>query len=121
MAAQKGIGRLIQVGVAKETTRGTAIASASFWNPWMDLTLDEKKEFVTDAMAYGLIEDSENMTRTKAWAQASLNGAVLDTTIGLILYSMFGTHSVSGSGPYTHTFSIAESAQHQSLPLFKHD
>jgi hypothetical protein len=87
----------------------------------MDLTLDEKKEFATDTMAYGLIEDSVNMTRTKAWAQGSLNGTVLDTTIGLLLYSIFGTHSVSGSGPYTHTFSVSESAQHQSLTLFKHD
>jgi hypothetical protein len=80
MAQQKGIGRLIQIGLAKESTRGTAQSSATFWNPWMDLTLDEKKEFATDNQAYGLIEDSVNMTRTKAWAAGSLNGAVMDTT-----------------------------------------
>jgi Phage tail tube protein len=121
MAQQKGIGRLIQIGLAKESTRGTAQSSATFWNPWMDLTLDEKKEFATDNQAYGLIEDSVNMTRTKAWAAGSLNGAVMDTTFGLLLYGMFGGYSVSGSGPYTHTFTVNESAQHKSLTIFKHD
>src|SRR5882757_7094490 len=91
MAAQKGIGRLIQFGVAKETTRGTAISSASYWNPWNDLTLDEKKEFAVDAQSYGVIEDSTNLTQTKKWAQGTLAGNVLDHSFGLILYSMFGT------------------------------
>lgn len=121
MASQKGIGRLIQVGVAKETTRGTAISSATFWNPWMDLTLDEKKEFAIDEQSYGIIEDTTNLTQTKRWAQGSIAGNVADTTIGLILYALFGGYSVTGSGPYVHTFSVAESAQHQSLTLFLHD
>src|SRR5277367_3763108 len=126
MAAQKGIGRLVQVGVAKETTRGTAISSATYWNPWNDLTLDEKKEFAVDAQAYGIIEDSVQLTQTKQWAQGSIAGNVLDQSFGLILYSMFGTltsHSAhSGESiVYDNIFNIGESAQHQSLTLFLHD
>jgi hypothetical protein len=121
MSAQKGIGRLIQIGLAKESARGVAQSSASYWNPWSDLTLDEKKEFVADEQSYGIIEDNVGLTQTKKWAQGSLAGNVADQTIGLILYSLFGGYTVTGSGPYTHTFSIAESAQHQSLTLFKHD
>lgn len=123
MAAQKGIGRLIQVGVAKETTRGTPISSASYWNPWMDLTLDEKKEFATDVQSYGVIEDNTNLTQVKKWAQGSLAGNVADQSIGLILYSLFGGYGVSGpsDSAYTHTFTIGQSAQHQSLTLFLHD
>jgi hypothetical protein len=122
----KGIGRLVQVGVAKETTRGTAISSAAYWNPWNDLTLDEKKEFATDAQSYGIIEDSVNMTQTKQWAQGSLSGNVLDQSFGLILYSMFGTltsHSAhSGeSTVYDNIFNVGETAQHQSLTFFLHD
>jgi hypothetical protein len=121
----KGIGRLIQVGVAKETTRGTAQSSASYWNPFMDLTLDEKKEYATDAQSYGIIEDNVNLTQVKKWAQGSLAGNAADQTIGLILYSLFGGYAVgthSGeSAVYDHTFSIGESAQHQSLTLFLHD
>jgi hypothetical protein len=123
--ASKGIGRLISVGVAKETTRGTAIASAAFWNPWMDLTLDEKKEFAVDAQSYGIIEDSVNLTQTKKWAQGSIAGNVADTTIGLLLYSLFGGYAAAAHGAeaavYDHTFSVGENAQHKSITLFLHD
>lgn len=119
----KGIGRLVQVGVAKETTRGTAIASAAFWTPWNDLTLDEKKEFATDAQSYGIIEDNVTLTQTKKWAQGTLAGNVQDKSIGLILYSLFGGYGVAGpaDSAYTHTFTIGESVQHQSLTFFLHD
>jgi hypothetical protein len=122
MSAQKGIGRLIQVGLAKEGTRGTAESSATYWTPWSDLTLDEAKEFATDTQAYGIIEDSVNMTETKRYAKGSLQGNIGDETFGLILYSMFGSLATAGSGaPYTHTFTVGESAQHQSMTFFMHD
>jgi len=119
--SQKGIGRLISVGLAKEATRGTAQSSATYWLPWSDLTLDEKKEFVTDDQAYGIIEDSTNLTQTKKWAEGSIQGNVADTTFGLILYGMFGGYAVTGSNPYTHTFTVGQSGQHQSMTLFLHD
>src|SRR5665213_148662 len=123
MAKQKGIGRLVQVGVAKEATRGTAQSSASSWTPWNDLTLDEKKEFATDAQAYGIIEDNVTLTQIKKWSQGSLQGNVQDQNIGLILYSLFGGYGVTGptDSAYIHSFTIGESAQHQSLTLFLHD
>lgn len=123
MAKQKGIGRLVQVGIAKETARGTAQSSASYWTPWNDLTLDEKKEFATDAQAYGVIEDNVTMTQIKKWAQGSLAGNVQDQNIGLILYSLFGGYGVAGptDSSYTHTFTVGETAQHQSLTFFLHD
>ncbi len=119
--SSKGIGRLIQIGLAKELTRGTANTSATYWNPWTDLTLDEKKEFATDAQSYGIIEDNTNLTQVKKWAQGSIAGIVSDQSIGLILYSMFGGYGVTGAGPYVHTFSVGESAQHQSLTFLLHD
>src|SRR6266568_2449305 len=123
MAQQKGIGRLVQFGVAKETTRGTAIASAAFWNPWLDLTIDEKKEFAIDQQSYGILEDNVQLTHTKKWAQGSIQGNVHDQTIGLLLYSMFGGYGVTGptDSAYTHTFTIGQTAQHQSLTFFLHD
>src|SRR5215471_20484915 len=122
----KGIGRLIQVGTARETTRGTAISSATFWNPWNDLTLDEKKEFASDAQSYGVIEDSVQLTQVKQWAQGTLMGNVLDQSFGLILYAMFGTltsHSTHAgeSAVWDNIFNIGETAQHQSLTFFLHD
>src|ERR1700686_833770 len=121
--SSKGIGKLIQFGGAKETPRGTAISSAAYWNPWNDLTLDEKKEFAVDAQSYGIIEDNVNLTQTKQWAQGTLAGNVLDQSFRLILSSMFGTltsHSAhSGESiVYDNIFNIQEGAQHQSLTFF---
>jgi hypothetical protein len=121
----KGIGRLVQVGVAKESTRGTAQSSASYWTPWNDLTLDEKKEFAVDTQAYGVIEDSIHLTQTKKWAQGSIGGNLLDQSSGLLLYGLFGGYAVathSGeSAVYDHSFTVGQSAQHQSLTFFLHD
>lgn len=54
----KGIGRQQSVGIAKETTRGTAVASAAYWLPFSDAALEEKFENFTQDEAYGVIEDS---------------------------------------------------------------
>src|SRR5215471_13298025 len=107
MSAQKGIGRLISFGIAKESTRGTAQSSATYWSPWTDLTIDEKKEFAVDMQSYGVIEDNTNLTQTKKSAQGAITGNFLDQSTGLLLYSMFGGYGVSGptDSAYTHTFS----------------
>lgn len=46
-----------------------------------------------------------------------------DQSIGLILYGMFGGYAVTGptDSAYTHTFSVGQSAQHQSLAFYMHD
>jgi len=123
MSAQKGIGRKIQIGVAKETTRGTAPSSATYWNPFIDLALDEKKEFAVDEQSYGIIEDSTGLSQVKKWSEGSISGNVHDQTMGLLLYGMFGGYGVAGpsDSAYTHTFSIGQTAQHQSLAFYLHD
>jgi hypothetical protein len=92
----------------------------------MDLVLDEKKEFAVDEQAYGIVEDSTNLTQVKKWAQGSIQGNVHDQSFGLILLGMFGTlssHSAhSGETTvYDNVFAIGESAQHQSLTFSLHD
>ena len=111
--------------MAKESSRGTAQGSASYWTPWNDLTLDEKKEFAVDAQTYGVIEDSVALTQTKKYAQGSIGGNLLDQSSGLLLLSIFGgyahaTHS-GETAVYDHVFTVGESAQHQSLTFFLHD
>ena len=54
----KQIGRLQSFGFAKETTRGTAVSSASYWIPFDDLSFDEKAENAVADQAIGVIEDS---------------------------------------------------------------
>lgn len=120
------IGRLVQLGTAKETTRGTTPASASFWPAWEgDLVLDENRKSVADESTYGIIENAIDEQQVKRWVEGTLKGPITDTSFGLMLYSIFGgyahgTHS-GESVVYDHTFTVAESAQHQSLSLYIHD
>jgi Phage tail tube protein len=121
----KGIGRRFSIGIAKEVTRGTAIASANHWLPFSDASVDEKYENVTQDEAYGVIEDSVGQFRVKNWAEGTLKVPLTDLSLPLILYSMFGasadsTHS-GETTVYDHKATVAESAQHQSLTLFIHD
>ena len=123
--SRKGIGRQFQFGVTKEATRGTIPGSVTFWQPFTDLTFDEKKKFANENQAYGLIEDSVGQTQTQRTAEGSCQGDVGDQTIGLLLYSLLGTvANATHSGEttvYDHTFSVAETAQHQSLSFYIHD
>lgn len=121
----KIIGRQFQVGIAKETTRGT-VAAPSFWVPFNDLTLDEKQDKVFDAQAYGIIEDSVAALTTKKYVEGTLTANLYDSTFGLMLFALLGTltsHTVH-SGETTvwdNIFNVAESTQHQSLTLAIHD
>jgi hypothetical protein len=121
----KGIGRLFSIGIAKESSRGTAIGSASYWLPFSDANIDEKFENVTQDEAYGVIEDSVGQFRVKNWAEGTLKIPLTDKSLPLILLAQLGgmavaTHS-GESVVYDHTATVGESAQHQSLTLFIHD
>ena len=54
----KGIGRLNQVGIAKETSRGTAVGTPTYMIAFAELDLDEKDQRVIDEQSYGVVENS---------------------------------------------------------------
>lgn len=120
----KFIGRLADIGAAKEAVRGTAEAAASFWLPKLSLTYDDGIEQVVDESSLGVIEDSPNAAITGKFGAGEIEGNIGDKSFGLMLLSALG--SVSTSGPaqtsvYTHTFSVAQSSQHPSLTMFLDD
>jgi Phage tail tube protein len=121
----KGIGRLFSIGIAKETTRGTAIASAAYWLPFSDASIEEKFTNVTQDEAYGIIEDSVGQFRVKNWAEGTLKVPLTDQSLPLLMFSQFGTvANTTHAGEtvvYDHAVTVGQSAQHQSLTLFIHD
>jgi hypothetical protein len=121
----KGIGRLVQYGYAKETSRGTPISAATAWSPFDDLDFDEKADNVVADQAVGVIENSIAEYRVKNYADGSFKMPLTDLSSPLLFLSMFGAQAVgthSGeSVVYDHTFTVGESAQHQSLTMFVHD
>src|SRR5450432_695537 len=108
----KGIGRLQSFGFAKETTRGTAKTSASYWVPFDDLDFDEKADNVVADQAVGVIEDSIGEYRVKNFADGSFKMPLTDRSSGLLFLSLFGGQAVgthSGeSVVYDHTFTVGE-------------
>ncbi len=122
----KGIGRLITVGLAKETTRGTAISAPTFNLNVDEAEFDEKQEKVVKEQNFGIIEDSIDQETVKEWAEGSVGGPVGDLSIGLILYSAFGALTTSDNADANpavkdHTFTVQQGAQHQSLTVFVDD
>ena len=123
--AAKGIGRLFALGVAIEDTRGSAETTAEYWLPFDDLTFDEKFDNSIADQAVGVIENTINEYRVKNYADGTFKVPMVDQSVGELFYSLFGGYAVGTHAGetivYDHTFSVGESAQHQSLTLFIHD
>ncbi|MCR2833477.1 phage tail tube protein [Parerythrobacter lacustris] len=120
----KFLGRLADIGIAKEAVRGTAETSATFYLPKTSLTLDDGIEQAIDESSNGVIEDSVGAAVTGKFAEGEIEGNIYDKSFGLLLLACLG--SVSTSGPsestvYTHAFSVLQSAQHPALTLFLDD
>lgn len=114
----KFIGRLIKVGIGKETVRGTAVVP-TYWLDLINTTVEDKFDHVTDDDSIGVIEDAKGLKVTKKFATGDVSGKVSDKSMGLFLLSTLGTVSsaVKETTAYNHTFSINQSAQHQSLTI----
>lgn len=122
----KGIGRLIQAGIAKETTRGTAETAATYWLPWASLSVDDKFEDLVEEQAYGVIEDSIGQKRIKNWSEMKIGGVITDKSFPLVLLATLGALSTGDNADSDatikdHTITVAQSAQHQALTLFVDD
>lgn len=125
MSLLKGIGKQLQVGISKETTRGVTPATVTYWMAVNDWNIDEKFTNATDVQAYGLIEDSVSQTRVKNWAEGQIKAPLAGTTSALLFLSMFGTDTATAhSGEttvYDHTLTVAQTVEHQSVSFYVHD
>lgn len=116
----KYIGRKVGIGFGKETSRGT-VAAAAVWIPKLEFNFDDKFETVRDESSIGVIETPNDSMIVKKWAEGDFGGNLTDKAIGYILLALFGSVSSALKGGestvYDHTFSVNESAQHQSLTI----
>ena len=121
----KGIGKLFQIGVAKESVRGTAQTSASYWLAFTDVSPEEKWENAVDVQSYGVIEDSISETRVKNWMEGAIAAPLSDQSFVLLLLSLLGTDTptlhAGETTVYDHALTVAQNAQHQSVTVFVHD
>ncbi len=114
----KYIGRLVNVGLARETARGTAVAAAH-WLPKSALAFFDHASKFTSKMNYGVIGEANQAYKANEWSEGSLESELNDRAFGLILYALFGAASPTGptDSAYTHTFTLANTNQHTSLTI----
>jgi hypothetical protein len=114
----------IAVGIAKETTRGTA-ATATNWYPWSTLDFKPLNKKVYDNSAFNVLEDSTDGQIIQSWSEGKLGGRIIDQSFGLLLYNIFGGYGVtSHTGETTvkdHTFTENQSNTPQSLTFTRVD
>lgn len=125
MPLTRGIGKQLQIGIAKESSRGTAVASASYWLAVDDWAIEERFKNAVDIQTFGIIEDSVSQTRVKNWAEGQLKFPIAGTSSAVLFLSLFGTDTpATHAGEtivYDHVISVAQNVQHQSITFFVHD
>jgi len=114
------IGRLVNLGIAKESTRGAG-AAPTYWVPKTSFSVRSVTDTLTDNQSYGNIQDGVSVYVAKERAEGDLEMNAMANSLGLLLYNIFGSvDSDTASGEtavYDHTFSVSNTNNHQSLAL----
>lgn len=109
-------GRLVKVGIGKESSRGAGVAPA-VWVPFTSFSADDKAVQARAESGVGELIDVNESLVTTLHAEGDLEGEVRDESIGYILYNLLGTLNTTGSDPYTHAFSLNNTNSPNSLAL----
>lgn len=121
----KGIGKLMSVGIAKESVRGTSPGSAGFWIAFAEAPLEEKYQNAVNTETYGVIESQVGEIRVKEWMEGEIKAPIGDTHFPLLLLSLLGTDTPTPRGGdgtvYDHAITVQQGSQHQSLSVYIHD
>lgn len=115
-------GDLVEIGIAKEASRGTVVAPAYGWK-WTSLSVVDKTMMSIDEGRRGRLEDSLNSYVAGTYAEGDLEGPVRDQLVGLIMLAVFGQASDSTveSGVYDHAFTVSQSNNHPSITINKRE
>lgn len=114
------IARKQSLGIGKETTAGTQV-SALYWLPKSKGVLKPVIETIEDDSGYGVIDELYDAQPVQEHSMIELEGTVSEKSFGMILAACFGTTAVSGSGPYTHSFTRKNDNNHPSYSIWWYD
>lgn len=123
MAGNEFIGRQIDFGVAIESVRGTAEATAERSIKKVTCNLIPRSERVVDDSTTGQMEDAERLRTVRRWSEGDIDGVVHVDAIGYFLANLYGdvSSAVVSGVVYDHTFNLEQTISHQSLTLFVKD
>lgn len=116
-------GRFIEVGVGKESSRGTALSVAARWIKHVDANIVAKAQKVADDAVRGQLEDNDGARIVRKWFEGDLGGILHADVLGYFLTNLYGaptTTTVTGSVKQ-HVFNLSQAVDHPSLSIFKKD
>lgn len=121
----KQIQRLVDVGLGRETTRGTAEADADFWVPKIDFDFTPTVDVAVDSSGLGVIDARQDSEVTLKYGEGSIGGIVYSESFGLLLGLALGTWSTSTDDPEvdvnTHSFTRLNTNSHPAATIFVKD
>lgn len=118
----KHVGRRGTLAFAKESPRGAIVVPSVFWIPRSTISFDDKTETAREQEGLGKLADSDANFVVQQMAEGEIEAMLDDKGLGIILTSLLGSSPVStGSNPYTHTYALNNSNQHQSLSILYQD
>lgn len=118
----KFIGRLVNLGIGRETSRGVGVAP-TYHLPLVTFSFDDKVIKARSLAGINRISDSEEAFVTTKYGQGDLEGEIRSKSFGLLLQALLGTLSTAGptDSAYTHSFSLQNDNQHDSLSFLVSD
>lgn len=118
----KFVGRRGDLMISKESSRGTASTTNPFYIPRSSVTFDDKTATARENEGLGKLADSDANFVVQKMAEGEFESNLDDKIIGIVLTSLLGSSPVTtGANPYTHTYTLSNSNQHQSLSVIYQD
>jgi len=115
------LGRNQEVGLSKETTRGTVPAAVSAWVRKTEITVKDMPEYFVDESNVGRVEYAIGGEIAQKRVEGDLKGIIYDQSFGYILDALFGTVSSATKGGesavYEHTYTVLNDLQCRSLSI----
>ena len=117
------IGRLINLGFALESSRGTAEDSAAIWQPKVEFDFNPRADYAINESGLGVIDGRSDAKVVEKLGEGSFGGLVYSKAFGYLLGACMGTWSSGGvdDSSYTHSFTRLNTNQHPALTLFVDD
>jgi len=115
----KWIGRRQSIGIAKEAVRGVG-ETPTYWLNVLSFSFKDVPTKALSEAGFGKITGGDQSPLTMIHGEGDMEVELGDQSFGLILLALLG--SVSTTGPtdttaYTHSFSLSNTNQHQSLSI----
>lgn len=116
------IGRLADIGIAKESSRGVGVA-ATYSIPKSNFTFDDKANKARSSESLGHISGNASQSLvTQRFSEGQIDGEINANSFGLLMLATFGASTPTNiTGAYRHNYTISNTNQHQSLSVHTND